>query len=80
MYSEPARRQAMEEAAAARAPRSTVVSRLATDTENAQRAFVVYAPLYRGGFGIRERRRTARRSRPATPSRAFASATSSPPR
>jgi CHASE1-domain containing sensor protein/two-component sensor histidine kinase len=55
MYSEPARRQAMEEAAAARAPRSTVVSRLATDTENAQRAFVVYAPLYRGGFGIRER-------------------------
>lgn len=56
MYSEPSRREAMERAAALRAPQASRVSRLATDTDASMKAFVVYAPLYRGGYGVPPRR------------------------
>jgi CHASE1-domain containing sensor protein/two-component sensor histidine kinase len=55
MYADPVRREGMEAAAEARAPRSTGVTRLATDGETASHAFIVFEPLYEGGFGVRPR-------------------------
>ena len=55
MYSEPVRRAAMEAAAQHRAPRATGPIRLVGDRPGGQRAFIVFAPIYVGAFGVDER-------------------------
>jgi CHASE1-domain containing sensor protein len=55
MYSEPARRAAMEAAAKLRAPQASGPVRLVGDRPGGQQAFIVFAPLYVGVFGVEER-------------------------